>query len=342
MLVKKNNNKQNQRFLNLEILRLILSLWVIIIHCHCIKNKKIIFTIYKCRFHVPTFMNMSFYFFYSHLSQRNIEKIKQRFKRILIPYTIWPIIFLLFNNILFLFGYSKVKLTVKDYWLQLIFGRKIHDIFWFHFNLIILSLLFSIFSFIFKNNFLFILQLICILSYYLQYSLINIYYFEQYRIVVCHSLGLLMEMIPFAVIGLTLGSLQILNKIKYVRFRTLIFSFAILFFQFKFDIFINIKSFIYAGINLNIGSIFFLLGFSAIPIEKIKNQTVISFIIFMTRYTGGLYYLHPFIRNNIRKLHFYTIKKTFYEFIIIYVICYSICLIGSKIFKKTHFKYLFY
>ena len=38
---------------------------------------------------------MSFYFSYNTLASRNISKIKGRFKRMLVPYIIWPLLFYL-------------------------------------------------------------------------------------------------------------------------------------------------------------------------------------------------------------------------------------------------------
>ena len=72
---------------SLELLRMLLSFWVIAHHC-CRNVVK-----FKGRFHVPTFMIMSFYFYYNTVKSKNIPKMKQRLQRILVPYIIWPIFF---------------------------------------------------------------------------------------------------------------------------------------------------------------------------------------------------------------------------------------------------------
>jgi fucose 4-O-acetylase-like acetyltransferase len=233
---------ENKRYLSLEILRFILSFWIIIIHCQYVKNKKILNIINRCRFHVPTFMIIAFYFYYNCLFQRNISKIKQRFKRILIPYVIWPLLFLFFKHLFCFFKlkYFKTKLFWKDYALQLIFGRQYYSIFWFHFTLLFLSLLFAILSFSFKNFFLFILQIISILSYYSQYSNTNIEYFGKYSILVSRSLGCICEMLPLAVSGLTLGSFNIISKIKKGKGEIFILSFLGIHFLFKYRIFTDV------------------------------------------------------------------------------------------------------
>ena len=83
ILTNENSNIFNKN-LGLELLRAILCFWVVLFHNLRIKNiylKKII----KIKiFHVPTFIFISFYFLYKNLCERNIHKIKFRFKRLLI------------------------------------------------------------------------------------------------------------------------------------------------------------------------------------------------------------------------------------------------------------------
>ena len=99
----KNNKQINYSF---ELLRSILSFWVVIIHCY-----RYAYIFEKGLFPVPTFMIMSFYFYYNVLKNKVIIKIKQRFQRILIPYIIWPILLFIFNNSLF--KISKFSLYYK-------------------------------------------------------------------------------------------------------------------------------------------------------------------------------------------------------------------------------------
>ena len=129
MKIKKN------RYLGIEILRMILAFWVLIYHCYN-KSKKIQKIISSRFFHVPTFMLLSFYYCFPNLSSRNISKIIQRYERLFIPYIIWPFIILIFNNlILWVFKFSLFKrkllliifLFVKDYNKLLILYRMIID-----------------------------------------------------------------------------------------------------------------------------------------------------------------------------------------------------------------------
>ena len=84
-----------------QILRMVLSYLVLQVHCYNVnltKNKIIIGSYRASRFCVPTFFVISYFFSYKILKLNNISKIKYRLKRIIIPYTIWPIFFLITKN----------------------------------------------------------------------------------------------------------------------------------------------------------------------------------------------------------------------------------------------------
>ena len=97
--------KENINF-GLEFLRMILSFWVLIHHCCPIKNQIILNYFFIKSYHVPTFVIISFYFFYKTISKNNINKINQRFERLCIPYFIWPLIIWVINNILYYINMS--------------------------------------------------------------------------------------------------------------------------------------------------------------------------------------------------------------------------------------------
>ena len=99
---------RNNQIMNLgiEILRMILCFWVISFHYAGVKNVSK-YKILKTFFHVPTFMIISFYFNYKALISNDIIKYKNRLERLLIPYIIWPIIFMIISK--FSFNYLKIK-----------------------------------------------------------------------------------------------------------------------------------------------------------------------------------------------------------------------------------------
>lgn len=335
--------KQKNSNLGLEVLRMILSFWVVAHHCCIIKNQKLKYFMDKKRFHVPTFMFMSFYFFYKNISQKNIIKIKLRFERLLIPYIIWPLFILFINNLFYIIfgvGQFKRRLLLKDFIFQLLFGRCYHDIFWYHFNLIFITFIFTIICFIYNKHYLFIFEVIGILSYILQYSFININLFFRYKFY-CFTLGRFFEMMPIAITGFIFGSFDLISRLKKNKGKILFFSIIIIYMLIKYEVFNNIKGFDYQGLIFNIAALFLFSGFSVIPLEKIQIKKLLSLIIYITKYTGGIYYLHNVVRDYLVK-RLGIIKGNLFGCICMYIFCFYICLIGSNLFINTKLKYLFF
>ena len=149
-------------------------------------------------------------------------------------------------------------------------------------------------------------------------------------------------MLPIAVTGLVLRSINPIVKIKNNKKKSFLLIIIILYLILDVDIFIRPKGFLYPGILLNIGAILLFCFFGTLLIDISLNEYLILIISNVTNFTGGIYYLHIFIKN-ILKIKFSLIKKRqISASVIIYIICYLICLIGNKIFGKTKLKYLFY
>ena len=344
ILLTNETSKIFNKNLGLELLRLILCFWVILFHCLRIKNFYLKNIIKNKTFHVPTFFFISFYFLYKNLCERNINKIKFRFKRLLIPYLIWPVIVFIINNLFYLtFKYNRFGrlLYLNDLKIQLITGRKYIGVFWFQFNLIFFTLLFYIIAFLFKKNFLFILQTIGIISYILQYSEFNYIFFNKYKGTISRTLGYFCETVPIAVTSLSFSSINIIKKLEKHRKKAIFFSIIFLFFLFHYNIFSEVKGFAYRGIIKNFGSFFLFITFSLLPFEKIYSLRIILIIKQLTNYTQGIYCLHSIV-NSYLKLKFIFIKdSTILGCITIYLTSYYLSYIGIRFFGKTKLKYLF-
>ena len=336
-------NIKNKKNLGIEILRMILAFWVVTAHCYnkYRRHGKIIF---KRVFHVPTFMFLSFYYFYPLLSSRNIYKIINRYERLFIPYFIWPLIFLIFNNLISFYGinFFKKKILLKDFYIQLLTGSKYYIVLWFHFNLIFITFLFTIIYFLFKKYFLLIFQMVAFMFIYFRYS--KIYLLNQHNNnFMYRSIGTIEEMIPIAVTSICFSSINLISKIKKYKKRIIFFSIIIIFILLKYDIFIKYEGFRYPEILLNnLASIFLFILFSLIPLENISNKNHLFFFInSITKFTGGIYYLHPFFFHILKK---FKLLKNFllFECIILYYLCYFFCLFGYLLFNKIKLKFLFY
>ena len=335
-------NKNKNINLGLEILRVLLSFWVLVHHCGEVKNKTFRKYLFNGAFHVPTFIIISFYFSFKIIKNKNINKLKERLERLFFPYIIWPIIIWILNNILYLiFGLDK-RLEIRHLIMQFIIGRPYQYVLWYQFNIILITIFFSILSFIFHKNFLLLLQIIGLLSYILQYSLYNYVFFQKYTYYIYHSAGLIIEIFPIAVTGLSLSSIEIIQLFNGNSSNAISLSFLSLYIIKKYNIFVSIKGNFYPGIILNVSAIFLFIIFSQISFKYIKDKKKLDLIKEITKYTGGIYYLHVIIANYMSKIFLLIKNRTILGCIIIYLICYVICFLGIKITKSNKFRYLFY
>ena len=332
----KDRNENKKINYSLELLRLILSFWVVLQHTYKYINKY-----NKGKFHVPAFMIISFYFYDNTLKLKSIIKINQRFQRILIPYIIWPVFIFINNNLLFaLFGYLQFNhiLLLKDLLYQLIFGSVYHIIFYYQFNLILFTLLFTIIVFIFKKSSIFVFQILLIIAYILQYSFYNLYFFKKYEYFVRFSLGHIAELLPFAVTGLILSYLDIISKSKKLRDLSIFFYITIIIFILKFEIFVRIRGFWFSGILYNIGGTCIFILFSLLSFQ---NNKIIFLLKIFTKFTGGIYYIHMICFSFLERKLLFMQKQAFHSSITIYIISYIICYFGNKLCGKTKLKFLF-
>ena len=325
----------------IEILRFILCLWIVIHHCSIIKEKHIKYI--RRAFHVPTFVLMSFYFFYPYIRDRKIEKIVSRFQRLLYPYVLWPIIILLLNNFFIQttqYSLYKTNLSLKDAYIQIIIGVRYHGIFWFQFNLIFISLFLSIISFLFKDYSLIILEYFGFLSLYLLYSKINLNLFIYYDEQIQKAIGSLVEIFPLTIIGCYLNFINILVKAQNISLHSHLFLLIIIYFLFEYNIFIYYPGFMYPNIILNIfASIILFITFGTIKMEKIFLLN--SILKHITKYTGGIYYVHQLFNHSFRKYILFFKKQSYFSACVIYIISYLMCFTGYKFFKNYKLKYLF-
>jgi len=337
----KPKNTRNSRNYGVEILRMIMAFFVILEHFY--KPKKI--TLHKIanklRFHVPIFLIISFYYLNNNLVDRKVNKIKERLKRLLIPYLFYPIIIYIVNNFLYIiFSLKKLKISLNLLIIQFIVGRYLCPVLWFQFNLILITILFYIIAFIFKSNYLSFLQILGIFSYLFQFSNINYNYFKVYIHYIKYSVGYFAETLPIAVTGLSISSIDIINISKKKYLLNIIIYIYLLFILFNYKIFSPVKGFGKQGILYNIEAVSFFLIFSLIQLDNF-NKKILIYIKHLTSFTPGIYFLHISIYH-ISKTKISLIKNnTFLGCLLIYLISYLISFIGYNSLKKSKLKHLF-
>jgi hypothetical protein len=327
------------------ILKSILAFLVVIVHQfkrYSTKNKLILIITKNRLFYVPCFFIMSFYFMCNTLLSLNPKRIYIRIIRLLIPYIGWPLITFVINQIFNKLFKTKLCENYDILKLQLLVGSGLMDQFWFMWDLISCTIIFVIILFIFRKHYLFAFHIILFLCYVSQYSG---YYYNKYKnkkeLYKKYTIGRMYEIMPHAVIGLTLKYYNIINILQNIKIKAFIFSLLIYNFIDDYNIFSLVRGFGYSGIYLSVKSICVIFIFSLFPSDKINNKYIKKVLILITKYSGGIYYLHISIMSYFDNLIDEFKKRSFFAVVINYLICYFICFLGNLIFGKTPLKYLF-
>ena len=330
----------------LGVLKVILSFTVILTHCLKIetaKNKYILFISERSQtIHVPAFFTLSFYFMHDHFISLKIKTFLRRLERLIIPYLGWPIIIYALNNGIFNSLIKNIrKYPIKELKNQILWGNRFIPQLWFQLDLIMITIIFYGFIFIFKKFHLFCLQLLAIFAYFLEYSGYNFRFFQTLKIEQKVSLGRFAEVIPYTVTGFSFASLKVFDILNAYKIKTLIFSVLTLVFLEKYSIFSEIKGVRYFGFNIYIKTISLIFIFLMFPSDKITNSKTKKFLRQLTNYTPGIFYLHFTVFVYFR-LFIESIKSgTFLGCVVIYIISYLFSFIGNKISGKSKFKNLF-
>ena len=278
-------NEKRKYNIFLALLRAYLAFNVINIHflrTPPILMNKYIIRIIRNTLPIPIFFLMSFYFSHKLFLSKNIEKIKKRFERLLIPYLSWPIIIWILNNFLYYTFKLNFKISFNALRIQLMTGHCFMSILWFHYNLIFATLLIIIIIFLSSNHFVSIMLNLCIIAFYFQYSNLNYNIFSKYGYYKQYTFGRFSEIIPYCIIGFIIPSLNLLIALRKYRIYTIYFLLLIFRFFLKYSIFIYINGFYYQGISLLVkSSLVFLIGL-LMPYEKINNKYIIDIIKIVT------------------------------------------------------------
>ena len=234
-----------------------------------------------------SFFIISFYFSYDSFITKNINKIKDRFKRLLIPYILWPIIMYLQQTIYNFEHGKKIKLF-KLLIYQILIGNGLSLVLWFNLNLIFVLLFFAIVIFINKKYLSYII-LIGIEIIFIFFSDNYYKFWDNYNYIVKFPLRPIRNTYKFCLIGFFLSSIKIIEKIKVNKRIVLLFILA-----FPSQLLYNNSSI--KEIAKIIFTTLLILIFASIPFEK-TNIIIFNFIKQITSYTGGIYCIHIYINS---------------------------------------------
>ena len=338
---KRKINKREKN-IGVEILRIYLSILVVNSHCYkYTKNiKYIILKIIRNRLHVPTFFIISFFFFQFTLLSRNIDKFKQRFQRLLIPYLIWPIIIWLINNLIVAFFNIKLKNSFKDLKMQILAGHCFNGVFWFQWDLIFEIFVFIIIELIFHKYLVYIIINLGLLAYLFQYSQYNYNIFSKLNYERKYTFGRFSEIIPYSISGFILSYFKLISCFQRNKIKTVNICLFIFILIFKYQFFFEPKGFMYQGLRLNILSNCFFIIFSMIS-SKFIIKYISKLILLISKFTPGIYYMHIPVMQYFSSIINVIKNKDIFGAILIYIICFIISIIGNFIFKKTILANLF-
>ena len=262
---------------------------------------------------VPCFLLMSFYLTANRYSCSDGTWLKTRFGRLFIPYFIWPVIYFVLvwaaAALSPVFVESTVSLTELKYygfdlaidWLDLVrqwlcgIDRRLVHQFWFHNNLIILTVaMFALLKFVKgARHRIYILSGLAMAGFVLQYSPVNMWLFERFDFEVKYSFGRLAATLPYAAIGLMIGfNRRSLASIKgSLRMFLAVSGLFLLFFVFYSGGFPRPKGLGYQGVSLILMALGTVMFFHYLPLERVPGRLAKA-IDLVSRYCMGIYCCH--------------------------------------------------
>ena len=323
--------KKKEKNYGISILRVILSFMVVLDHFFDKRiKKKFTHILY---YHIPTFFLISFFYTHNYFQTFNIEKIKLRFERLVIPYFFWSLIAFIKNNIHYFLFKRECRHSIYIFLEHLLNWHIFIVALWFQNILVFTTLIISIFVLAFKKEYLLIFQILMLFCYKFQYSGENYRFFKNnfsihYRL----TYGRFLESFPNSLTGFFIAAFHFQNRLKIYKFRTIISSVIILIIITKYHSMDHLLGFKYGGLRRNTAAvlIFFIFYFT---FDEIRNQKMVKLLDVITNYTPGIYFIHNIIGNGYFFLFIIGNKiiRTLFGCIILYLFSYIICFILDKL-----------
>lgn len=299
---------------------------------------------------VPVFMLSSFLLTNMSDLASDAVKIKKRFYRLFTPHIFWAIAYFLVYKFLDLYKGLELEKGIKYLIWQLIFGQSLNGTEWFQVDLILITLFFLLAFKLFDRGAIYFVWIMGYVAVFFQYSGLNVAMFDGIKWpedflpgYLTASYGRIMEMIPYAVIGILITSYGALDRIKNKRWLVLLLTVFTLYLLFHYKIFTTVeRSFSYAGLYLILTSTASVLLFYFLPFGCIGSVPK-RIICFISKYTLSVYYMHrmvaTIIYNTRLQLWFRMRIGSVYDCIVIFFCCivigWLISIIPVKILKQV-------
>ena len=287
---------------------------------------------------VPCFMIISFYFMTNSLLYIDETKYRNRLKRLLIPQVGWAVIYFVVMLVLEYFFNSGIHVGFNNFLWQLFTGHDtiLNPSMWYQLEVILITIIFyAVFRKFDHKKAYFIILALALFCYVLQYTGINYALFKDLRFELKYPLGRIAEMIPYAVIGLTLKYFNVYEKLK--KYRYIIMPVCIAMFLLGFNIdWLFLKDFGFSGICKPYLAIWIVTFAYYTPLEYLPRY-IKKLMLTISSYTLGIYcchrlvyYLFGVFAPDLRILSF---EKCILIYLFSYVMCYFINLIPNKNIK---------
>ena len=282
-----------------------------------------------------TFIFLAFFFTKPFDSNSDHSAIKKRIWRLVFPQIGWAFVYW------FAFLILRHPVGISDLLWQIATGHSpnLNPSMWFQFVLLVISILFFIvFKLFTRRRALILLYALTVFSIWFQYSGYNSWLFGSLRYELKYPLGRIVEMIPYATLGLSISIFKVFERLQKNRGVYLVL-FGILSFLFLlFSQYIPAApGFGYSnGIHLPV--VFCIAGFAyLIPLDSIPTK-VQKTLQFATNYTLGIYCIHRLIGYSLNSVLFWAGVKI-HHFLLCFII-YLLSFIASFIIAKISPKYL--
>ena len=219
---------------------------------------------------VPVFMLISFFFAANWLTRGGISELYRRIRRIYMPLLIWAVIYLIVFKLLTIGGIQGFNVSLSRFCWQIITGHSLNPPMWFNSALLVLTF-FYFFIYKFCANYVNLIHIsLIVVSMGLEYLGINALIFKDLRFELAYPLGRIVEMIPFASIGLLLYPVLTKSTDRRLHFFVIIAIMLVVVSRCNtLELPVN-RSFDYGGVNLllmalGVTCLFYVLHFEAFP-----------------------------------------------------------------------------